>query len=108
MGYDDSLDAFGIHGVCGIWGALATGLFASPAINEGAKGLFYGNPRQVWIQIISIAATAAFSAVGTLIVVYVTKAVTGGLRVERENEIEGLDSSIHGERAFEMALSCEL
>jgi len=102
LGYDDSLDAFGVHGMCGLWGALATGLFANPAINEAGKGLFYGNPRQLWIQIISIAATAVFTAVGTLIVIYITKFITGGLRVNEETEVAGLDSSIHGERAFEI------
>jgi len=102
LGYDDSLDAFGVHGMCGAWGALATGLFANPAITEGASGLFYGNPKQLWIQIISIAATAAFTAVGTIIVIYVTRFLTGGLRVDKDSEIEGLDNSIHGERAFEI------
>ena len=102
LGYDDSLDAFGVHGMCGIWGALATGLFANPAITEGASGLFYGNPKQLWIQFVSIIATAIFTAIGTLIVIYVTKAITGGLRVDKESEISGLDSSIHGERAFEL------
>ncbi len=102
LGYDDSLDAFGVHGMCGLWGALATGLFANPAVNEAGKGLFYGNPKQLWIQIISIVATAVCSAVGTLIVIYVTKLLTGGLRVSEETEVAGLDSSIHGERAFEI------
>ena len=102
MGYDDSLDAFGVHGMCGLWGALATGLFANPAITEGAAGLFYGNPKQLWIQVISILATASFTAVGTLIVVYVTRFITGGIRVKQEEEIKGLDSSLHGERAFEI------
>jgi Amt family ammonium transporter len=102
LGYDDSLDAFGVHGICGIWGALATGLFANPAVNQAGKGLFYGNPGQLWIQIVSIVGTAVFSAIGTLIVVYITKLITGGLRVTQENEIAGLDSSIHGERAFEI------
>ena len=102
LGYDDSLDAFGVHGMCGIWGALATGLFANPAVNEAGKGLFYGNPGQLWIQLISIVGTAVFSAVGTLIVIYVTKLLTGGLRVTEETEIAGLDSSIHGERGFEI------
>ena len=102
LGYDDSLDAFGVHGMCGAWGALATGLFANPAITEGASGLFYGNPKQLWIQIVSIAATAAFTAVGTIIVIYVTRFLTGGLRVDKESEIGGLDNSIHGERAFEI------
>jgi len=102
LGYDDSLDAFGVHGMCGMWGALATGLFANPSITEGASGLFYGNPKQLWIQIVSIIATAAYTAVGTLVIVYVTKFVTGGLRVESDSEIEGLDNSLHGERAFEI------
>jgi Amt family ammonium transporter len=102
LGYDDSLDAFGVHGMCGLWGALATGLFANPAVNEAGKGLFYGNPKQLWIQIISIVATAVFTAVGTLIVIYLTKLLSGGLRVTEETEVAGLDSSIHGERGFEI------
>ncbi len=102
IGYDDSLDAFGVHGVCGIWGALATGLFADPAVNEAARGLFYGNPKQLGIQFVSIVATALFTAVGTLVVVYVTRALTGGLRVDAEHEIQGLDNALHGERAFEI------
>ncbi len=102
MGYDDSLDVFGVHGMCGLWGALATGLFANPAVTKGAAGLFYGNPKQLWIQVVSILATASFTAVGTLIVVYVTRFITGGIRVEQEDEIKGLDSSLHGERGFEI------
>jgi Amt family ammonium transporter len=102
LGYDDSLDAFGVHGMCGLWGALATGLFANPAVNEAGKGLFYGNPGQLWIQFVSIIGTAAFSAIGTLIVIYITKLLTGGLRVNEEDEVTGLDSSIHGERGFEI------
>jgi len=102
LGYDDSLDAFGVHGMCGIWGALATGLFASPMINESAKGLFFGNPSQLWIQAISIVATIAYSAIGTTIIVLITMFVTGGLRVEKESEIIGLDNTVHGERAFEI------
>ncbi len=102
LGYDDSLDAFGVHGVCGIWGALATGLFANPAVNEAGTGLFYGNPKQLWIQIISIVATAIFTAVGTIVLIYITKFVTGGLRVDPDSEIEGLDSALHGERGFEI------
>jgi Amt family ammonium transporter len=102
LGYDDSLDAFGVHGMCGLWGALATGLFANPAVNEAGKGLFYGNPKQLWIQMISIVATAVFTAIGTLIVIYITKFLTGGLRVTEETEVAGLDSSVHGERGFEI------
>jgi Amt family ammonium transporter len=102
LGYDDSLDAFGIHGLCGMWGAIATGLFAAPSVTEGAAGLFYGNPRQVWIQFVSIVATIAFSAVATFIVLMVTRLLTQGIRVEKEDELAGLDNALHGERAFEI------
>jgi len=102
IGYDDSLDAFGVHGMCGTLGALATGFFADPGVNAAGTGLFFGNPMQVVIQLVSILATAAFTAVATLVLIYVTKALTGGLRVEEENERIGLDSAVHGERAFEI------
>ena len=102
LGYDDSLDAFGVHGICGIWGALATGLFANPAINEAGTGLFYGNPKQVWIQFVSIIGTAIFSAVATFVVIMVTRLITGGIRIDKESEVEGLDNAFHGERGFEM------
>ena len=102
IGYDDSLDAFGVHGMCGLWGALATGLLADPSINSAGTGLFYGNPKQLLIQIVSILGTTIYTGLGTLLVVYLTKVITGGLRVGDEDEIEGLDSSIHGERAFEI------
>ena len=104
IGYDDSLDAFGVHGMCGMWGAVATGLFATPAITEGAAGLFYGNPKQLWIQIVSILATGLYTALATAVVVMATKVLTGGIRVEHDDEIKGLDSSIHGERAFEIEM----
>jgi Amt family ammonium transporter len=102
LGYDDSLDAFGVHGMCGIWGALATGIFANPAINSAGTGLLFGNPKQLLIQAISIAGTIIYTAIATLIIVYITKFVTGGLRVDEEDEIQGLDNAIHGERAFEI------
>jgi ammonium transporter, Amt family len=104
IGYDDSLDAFGVHGLCGVWGALATGLFASPAVNELGTGVFFGNPKQILIQLISILATAGYTAVATFIIVLITRAVTGGLRVPRESEVQGLDSAQHGERGFEFGL----
>jgi ammonium transporter, Amt family len=81
---------------------LATGLFADPAVNEAGRGLFYGNPGQLWIQIVSVVATAIFTAIGTTLLIYITRFITGGLRVERESEIEGLDSALHGERGFEI------
>lgn len=102
LGYDDSLDAFGVHGMCGVWGALATGIFANPAITQGAKGLVFGNPKQLWIQAISIVGTAAYTAIVTFIIIHITRFITGGLRVDEENEILGLDNTIHGERAFEI------
>jgi Amt family ammonium transporter len=102
IGYDDSLDAFGVHGMCGTLGALATGLFADPAVNPAGTGLFFGNPKQLLIQLVSILATAVFTAAATLVLIYLTKALTGGLRVEEENERIGLDSAVHGERAFEI------
>jgi Amt family ammonium transporter len=104
IGYDDSLDAFGVHGMCGMWGALATGIFANPAVNAAGRGLIYGNPKQLWIQCVSIVATAAFTALGTLIVVYITRLLTGGLRVDQDDEIQGLDNAIHGERGFEIQM----
>ena len=100
FGYDDSLDAFGVHGLCGIWGAIATGLLANPAVNEAGKGLFYGNPHQLWVQIISVLITIAYAAIGTFIIAKVTEIVTKGIRIDIEEETEGLDSSYHGERAF--------
>jgi Amt family ammonium transporter len=102
LGYDDSLDAFGVHGMCGVWGALATGVFANPAITQGAKGLLFGNPKQLWIQAISIVGTASYTAIVTYIIIHITRLITGGLRVDEENEILGLDNTIHGERAFEI------
>ncbi|MGD9159613.1 MAG: ammonium transporter, partial [Desulfobacteraceae bacterium] len=81
LGYDDSLDVVGIHGLGGIWGALATGLFASIAINsDAANGLFYGNPGQLWIQFVSVVATIAFSFVMTFIILKIVD-LTVGLRV---------------------------
>ena len=103
LGYDDSLDAFGVHGMCGLWGALATGLLADPRINANAAGLFYGNPKQLWLQAVSILGTIAYTALATLVVVYVTRALTGGLRVDGDREVAGLDNALHGERAFEIA-----
>ena len=73
------------------------------AITEGARGLFYGNPKQLWIQLASIVATALFTAIGTLGVLAVTKYLTRGIRVTTEAEIEGPDSAVHGERAFEIS-----
>jgi ammonium transporter, Amt family len=102
LGYDDSLDAFGVHGICGIWGALATGIFANPAINSAGVGLLYGNPMQLWIQFVSVIGTAAYSAVATLAVIGLTRLVVGDLRIDAESEVVGLDGAFHGERGFEI------
>jgi len=96
MGYDDSLDVFGIHGVGGMWGALATGLFS---VAEGAEGLFYGNAAQLGIQAISVAATIVFASVMTFIILKVVGAMTR-LRVDDEAEAAGLDINEHSERAY--------
>jgi len=100
LGYDDSLDAFGIHGIGGTWGALATGLFASKAINPGgADGLFFGNPGQLGIQAVAVLTSWVFAFVGTMVILKVID-VTMGLRVTREEEQMGLDLSQHEERAY--------
>ena len=100
LGYDDALDVFGVHGLSGVWGAIATGIFASPAINEAA-GLVFGNPSQVTVQIISIIATAAYAGLITLIL---AKAIdkTIGLRVDERTEVDGLDSHLHEESGYRL------
>jgi Amt family ammonium transporter len=101
LGYDDSLDVVGVHGVGGTWGALATGLFASKAVNPaGNDGLFFGNPGQLWIQMVSVIATLVLAIVGTFIILSILKAVMG-LRVADDEERMGLDLSQHNERAYE-------
>jgi len=100
LGYDDSLDVVGIHGVGGTWGALATGLFASTAINpNAANGLFFGNPHQLWIQFVSVIASMAFAFIMTLIILKVVDAIVG-LRVNEEDEVKGLDISLHNETGY--------
>jgi Amt family ammonium transporter len=99
FGYDDTLDAFGIHGVGGTVGAILTGVFADPAINEAGKGLLYGNPGQLWTQIVAVLVTLVYSGVMTFVIFMVIKAVVG-LRVGAEEETIGLDESEHGERAY--------
>jgi Amt family ammonium transporter len=99
LGYDDTLDAFGIHGIGGTLGAVLTGVFADPAINSAGKGLLYGNPGQLWTQIIAVLATLAYSGIVTAIIFLVIKAIVG-LRVDVEEETVGLDESQHGERAY--------
>ena len=100
FGYDDTLDVFGVHGLSGAWGAIATGIFASPAIN-GAAGLLFGNPGQVTIQIISIIATAAYAFVISIILAKILDK-TIGIRVDEKAEIEGLDANLHNESGYRL------
>jgi Amt family ammonium transporter len=101
LGYDDSLDVFGVHGIDGIWGTLAAGLFADPKIN-GISGLFYGNSKQFIAQLIAVVVVIIFSVAGTLVLAYIAKIISGGWRVSEEEEVIGLDQSIHGEKSFEL------
>jgi len=100
LGYDDSLDVVGIHGVGGTWGALATGLFASTAANpDGANGLFFGNPGQLWIQFISVVVTCLFAFAMTFVILKVLDLIMG-LKVPEEEEVRGLDVTQHSEAGY--------
>jgi len=102
LGYDDALDVVGVHGVGGLWGALATGLFASVAWNpDGANGLFFGNAYQFVIQAIGAGAAIAYSVVLTFIILKVIDAVVG-LRADLEDEVQGLDLSDHKEVGYNL------
>jgi Amt family ammonium transporter len=101
LGYDDALDVFGIHGMAGILGAILTGVFADPSINEAGKGLLYGNPGQVLIQVLSVVVTIVYDAIATFVILIVAKALTG-LRVSPEEEVAGLDRSQHREKAYNL------
>ncbi|MGN0287274.1 MAG: ammonium transporter [Atopobiaceae bacterium] len=102
LGYDDALDAFGCHGIGGIWGGIATGLFASKQVNPalGFDGLVFGDVRLLGAQLVAILVTIALAVVGTLICVAIVKACVGSLRVSVHEEHMGLDISQHGERAY--------
>ena len=98
--YDDSLDAFGVHFLAGLWGAIATGIFALPSLAwEGP--LKHGDRLgQIWVQIESVIVTIIFTAIMTAIVFKISALITGGARVSEEAEIEGLDATEHGEKGF--------
>ncbi|MCO5217353.1 MAG: ammonium transporter [Thermomicrobiales bacterium] len=99
---DDALDVFAVHGVGGIWGALATGLFATTAVNAGAAdGLFNGNAEQLWIQFVAVVAAIAFAGTVTFVILKVID-MTIGLRVQEEEEVLGLDTTQHGELAYRL------
>jgi len=100
FGYDDALDVVGVHGVGGIWGALATGLFASVAVNSaGANGLFFGNPKQLLTQLTAVVASVTFAFVGSIVLLKFTDALVG-LRVDEDGEPMGLDLSEHDESGY--------
>ncbi len=100
FGYDDALDAFGVHGVGGAWGALATGLFASKAVNEaGADGLLYGNPAQFASQFVGVAVSCLFAVLMTVLIMK-SLALFMKIRVEESQENWGLDITEHGERGY--------
>jgi ammonium transporter, Amt family len=100
FGYDDSLDVVGVHGVGGTWGAIATGLFASKAVNAaGADGLFYGNFSLLGVQVLSVVSAWVYSFVVTFLILKVLDK-TMGLRVNEEHEVNGLDLSQHGESGY--------
>lgn len=105
LGYDDSLDAFGIHFLAGLWGAIATGIFA---LND--KDLLWDGPLkasddrlgQILVQCESALIVGAYTLIGTIVVYYVASFLTGGARVNEDNESQGLDESVHGERGFNL------
>ena len=102
LGYDDSLDVVGVHCVGGVWGALATGLFASKLVNSaGADGLFFGNPGQLLTQFLAVLVTLVYSFVISYILFKILDA-TMGLRVSTEAEVAGLDISEHQETGYSM------
>jgi len=101
IGYDDTLDAFGIHGVAGTLGAILTGLFADPAVNEAGRGLFYGNPNQFLIQALAVGVTIVYVSIISLFVFLIIRLLSD-LRVDRNDELIGLDESQHGEKAYSL------
>jgi Amt family ammonium transporter len=99
LGYDDTLDAFGIHGIGGILGALLTGVFADPSINKLGTGLLYGNPHQLTVQLIATVVSIVYVAIVTWIIFMIIK-FTVGLRANADEEYVGMDKCEHGEKAY--------
>jgi Amt family ammonium transporter len=102
LGYDDSLDAFGVHGIGGIVGALATGLFATAAVQAAHSGVFYGNPAQFWIQTKAVLATIIWSGGVTALIFWIVNK-TFGIRASAAEEEGGMDRSEFGEDAYHIA-----
>lgn len=109
LGYDDSLDAFGVHFLAGLWGAIATGIFAAYTPNTDNALLWSGPLKdagdrmgQIMVQAESVLIVGLFTLVGTIVVYYIAMALTGGSRINEEQESQGLDESVHGERGFNL------
>jgi Amt family ammonium transporter len=101
LGYDDSLDVVGVHGAGGTWGALATGLFATTAVNSAGKnGLFYGDASLLMKQAIAVLATYVFVFAASCVLLKVVDLIIG-LRVSEEDEHTGLDLAVHGESGYD-------
>ena len=98
---DDALDVFAVHGVGGMFGAVATGVFATAAVQQAYSGLIDGNPQQVLIQIVAVGATVGYAVVATFVIVKVVDVLLG-IRVKPEVEAMGLDLSVHGEAAYQV------
>ena len=98
LGYDDSLDVFGVHGLGGTWGALATGIFATKSVNPAGSGLVDGNSGQIVAQLLGAAAGWGLAIAGTYLILKVVGLITP-LRVSAEDEVSGLDLALHGESA---------
>jgi ammonium transporter, Amt family len=101
LGYDDSLDAFGVHGIGGTLGAILTGVFAVGAVNSGQAGLVDGTPGQLTNQLIATVVTWAIAAVGSFVLLKIVDVVCG-LRVSESDEFDGLDLTQHGESGYNM------
>ena len=100
LGYDDALDAFGIHGVGGTWGSIATGLWATVEVNpDGANGLFYGDTHLLMAQVISTVVAYALAIIGSIILYKIISLFTN-FRVDADEEVVGLDINEHGERGY--------
>ena len=105
FGYDDSLDAFGIHGIGGTWGSIATGLWATTEVNPaGANGLFYGETHLLFAQVVSTVVAYVFAIVGTIILYKIISSIMK-VRADKEEEISGLDITEHGERGYNYAIT---
>ncbi len=98
--YDDSLDAFGVHFLAGLWGAIATGIFALQSLAWNGPLKHGDRLGQIWVQIESVIVTITFTVIMTAIVLKIASLITGGAKVSEENEIEGLDATQHGEKGF--------